>query len=106
MQTGLIAAGIGRLGMIACVLAFCGYPQQVIAEDAEPGRTFDAERALEWLPLEAAGEAVIAFPITLAAETVIADLDSGSNGGVILTIARSLRDKHGFRKLGEQQVVA
>lgn len=106
MHTGLIAAGIRQLGMIACALAFYGYPHQVIAQDAEPGHSFDAERALEWLPLEAAGGAVIAFPITLAGETVIADLDSGSNGGLTLTIARSVQDKHGFRKLGEQQVAA
>jgi hypothetical protein len=47
---------------MACVLWVLGHPDKAIAQDDTPGYTFDAGRALEWLPFAARGRCAISEP--------------------------------------------
>jgi hypothetical protein len=62
MRTELIRAGMRGLCLMACVLWVLGHPGRVIAQDDTPGYTFDAGRALEWLPLAARDRCAISEP--------------------------------------------
>lgn len=51
-------------------------------------------------------EAVIAFPMSLADTPIVAELDSGATGGLLLTISSALQSRQKFQKIGEQKVSA
>ena len=51
-------------------------------------------------------EAVIAFPTSLAGMPIVAELDSGATGGLLLTISSALQSRQNFQKIGEQKVSA
>lgn len=74
-----------------------------VAYGQEQDFDFDPSKAIEWIDFAETDEPGIVFPILLDENEIVSLLDTGSNGGLFISISQSLQAEKNYEKLGEQK---